>query len=264
MTVAHVVLGAAVFVAAFTQGVIGFGFGLLIMAVLPLVMPLQAAVGTVAVCGLFVCLYLLWRYRRHVDWADVARLCAGGAFGLPLGVWVLRDLPAELCMRVLGALLVLYAGWNLAAGRRSRPVEREPVATGWGYPAGLLGGVLGGAFGTGGPPVVIYADCRKYAPMLFRGVIQGFSRSPTRFTWCSWLATTCSQGCRPGGSAGSPPRTARRLARCALWRSHASGALSCHRPRRVAPDGRELRRAGSLTCPSCPRSRPRHASSNRT
>ena len=45
---------------------------------------------------------------------------------------------------------------------------------GWAYLAGLFGGMLGGAYNTSGPPVIVYADCRRWSPDVFKGNLQGY------------------------------------------------------------------------------------------
>ena len=40
--------------------------------------------------------------------------------------------------------------------------------------AGLLSGILTGAYNVGGPPVVIYADARRWTPDAVRSNLQSF------------------------------------------------------------------------------------------
>ena len=39
---------------------------------------------------------------------------------------------------------------------------------------GFLGGILGGAYNTTGPPVIIYGNCRGWPPAEFKGNLQAF------------------------------------------------------------------------------------------
>ena len=64
--IAVVVLAAAV-----TQGILGFGFALVVMGVLPRLLPLPSAVAFAAVCGTLVSFLVLVRYRRHVVWREI-------------------------------------------------------------------------------------------------------------------------------------------------------------------------------------------------
>jgi uncharacterized membrane protein YfcA len=44
----------------------------------------------------------------------------------------------------------------------------------WGVLAGALGGLLGGAYNTGGPPVIIYGNCRRWPPAEFKANLTGY------------------------------------------------------------------------------------------
>lgn len=173
MTLEHLLLGALVFAAATVQGVIGFAFGLLLMAVLPRFVPLGEAVATTASFGVLVAALVFWRYRRYVLWREVVPQLIGAAVGLPLGVLALKHLDPDPCVRALGVLIVVYLVWTLwprDTGRAPRP----RIARAWGVPAGLLAGAFGGAFATGGPPVIAYGAARRLNPKTFKAVLQGF------------------------------------------------------------------------------------------
>jgi uncharacterized membrane protein YfcA len=38
----------------------------------------------------------------------------------------------------------------------------------------VLAGLLGGAYNTSGPPVIVYGDCRRWAPPEFKSNLQAF------------------------------------------------------------------------------------------
>jgi len=164
---------AALLVAGFVQGATGFGFGLLVMSVLPLLMDVHEAVPMVSVLGLVLCLAILWRYRKHADPRKFLPLLAGEAVGTPIGVLFLTSLDSRVVTGVLGAFLVLYAGGALRAlGRGPAAGSRRLVSRRWGPVAGLLGGVIGGALNTGGPPVIVYANARGWEPGAFKANLQ--------------------------------------------------------------------------------------------
>lgn len=169
---AELLIAALVLFAAFAQGVIGFGFGLIVMAVLPRLLPVPVGVATTAVFGVFVSGTLLWRYRHHVDWRTSGRFLLGAVFTLPIGVYALRELDPDPIARALGVVITGYVVWELWPWRRRDPSRR--IAERWAWPAGLCAGILSGAFAMGGPPVIMYATARGYPPAAFRGVLQGF------------------------------------------------------------------------------------------
>jgi uncharacterized membrane protein YfcA len=138
--------------AGFAQGLTGFGFGLVSMALLPLFIDFKDAVPLVAVLNLLVCAATLLTARRHLDWRRVAPLAAASALGVPFGVWALVRWDARWLLAVLGAWMIAFAISELALARWWRP--RFPEWSAW--PVGFISGVLGGAFNAGGPPVIAY------------------------------------------------------------------------------------------------------------
>jgi uncharacterized membrane protein YfcA len=185
MELLHILLlVGTVLVAGFTQGATGFGFGILAMSVLPLVLDVREAVPIVSVLGLFVCGTMLLRLWRHVEGRKAWPLLLGVAVGSPVGAYLLTSLDRRLVTTLLGLVLVLYGGGRLALeGRGARPPEEAPAPGRrpgplWGAFAGLLGGLIGGAFNTGGPPVIVYATASRWPPDAFRANLQvvfGFS-----------------------------------------------------------------------------------------
>lgn len=173
MTPEDLLIGGIVLLAALTQGVIGFGFGLVAMSVLPRLLPLPSAVAFVAVYGVVVSALGFWRYRRGLRVREVVPMVLAAALALPLGVYGLSRLDPDLCTRVLGVVISLYALWSLLdrgeAVRPSLPIRRI-----WAWPAGFSAGLLGGAFATGGPPVIAYATARRWSPAAFKGTLQCF------------------------------------------------------------------------------------------
>ncbi len=144
--------GLVVFAAAFTQGVVGFGFGLVTMALLPLFLPEHFAIAFVAVYALTVAAQIAWRVRAHFSWSAATPLLVGIILGTPLGVLVVNDADPMTIKLILGITLIGYCAWALTLGAR---VRRRELGNFWGYLAGALSGILG-AFNTGGPPAVVY------------------------------------------------------------------------------------------------------------
>ena len=81
--------------------------------------------------------------------------------------------PPEICQSIsLAGLGVMIAGYALFALLNLRlPKMTQPA---WGYAFGFLGGLLGGAYNTSGPPVIVYGNCLRWEPDEFKSNLQGF------------------------------------------------------------------------------------------
>ncbi len=166
MTLAAPILILAL--AGFTQGMTGFGFGLVSMALLPLFLPFKDALVVVAVLNVPVCLLTLYANRRHVQWRRGLALALGSCVGVPIGFYLLVRLDGPLLLRILGGLLCAFALHELLLARR-HPL-RFPAWSG--FPVGLLSGGIGGAFNVGGPPVIAYVYAQPWTKEEIVAVLQ--------------------------------------------------------------------------------------------
>jgi uncharacterized protein len=157
-----------VFVAAFLQSLSGFGFALVVMPLLTLVLGVQTAAPVVAMAGLTLYTINLVRYRRAIDVGEVLRLATASVVGVLLGLWVLGNVDEAIVERLLGLILIGYAAYSWLHPAVARPLSRQ-----WVYPAGFLAGCLGGAYNTPGPPLVVYGSLRQWPKDEFRAVLQG-------------------------------------------------------------------------------------------
>jgi uncharacterized membrane protein YfcA len=158
---------AIVLVAAFAQSLTGFGFALIMMPLVTVVLGVRTAAPVVALAALTVYSVNLVRYRRSINVSEVLRLGVASAAGVPVGIWVLANADEKVVMRILGLILVAYASYSLL-----QPKARRVLSRGWVYPAGFLAGCFGGAYNTPGPPVIVYGSMRQWPRDEFRAVLQ--------------------------------------------------------------------------------------------
>ena len=158
---------AIVFLAAVTQGAIGFGFGLVSVAALSLFVELKTSTPFLAIVNLPVILYLFWRLRRAVVWSSVTPIIIAMLVAIPFGLFVLVNWPQEVLLRILGVVLVAAAIRSARSNSTNAVGEGPERSTPLTYltdaVVGLTTGALSGAFNTGGPPVIAYVYCRPWS-----------------------------------------------------------------------------------------------------
>jgi len=162
-------IALVVFVAAAVQGVMGFGGALVAMPLLVTLVGVQTATPAFAIIGTVATLLNAIRWRAHVTLGDLAQLVVPAALGIPIGVFFLARVDASIVTRALGVILIVYAAYNLA-GWSVPPLHGRS----WAFAAGFSSGILSGAFNTGGPPVIVYADARGWTAERFRGNLQTY------------------------------------------------------------------------------------------
>lgn len=145
---------------------LGFGAGLIAVGTLAMVLPnVQDVVVVLLLCSLPPEAMVVHASRRLVVWREVALICVGIGVGAPLGTVVLKLAEPTLILTLLGGFLLLVGLAFLVL-----PEGRSVRWPGWVGPlVGLLGGVLAGMFGTGGPPLILYFSLAGMPKSAFRG-----------------------------------------------------------------------------------------------
>jgi uncharacterized membrane protein YfcA len=147
-------LFAVLGLAATVQVLTGFGFGLLALAILGVGMDLRDAMVVIAPAGMILNIVLFVRLRKEFSLEDTVPLLVACLVGVPAGVWLLLNLGPRSLRWLLAIVMIGTVVHRLWMARRKRMHLWHPVKAG--IPCGLLSGILGGAFGAGGPPVVTY------------------------------------------------------------------------------------------------------------
>ncbi|MFH1216750.1 MAG: sulfite exporter TauE/SafE family protein [Pseudomonadota bacterium] len=148
----HSYLIPLIFLAAgFTQGVSGFGSGLVAMPLLTLFLDVKIAVPLCMLNGLIITAYLSLQLRRHTDWKKIGPLLIGCMPGIYVGARFLKEADSGLIKLLLGVMIISYAFYNLLLKPKPRKIQSF-----WPYVAGFFTGVIGSAFSAGGPPTIIY------------------------------------------------------------------------------------------------------------
>jgi hypothetical protein len=147
---------AAILLAAyFIRGITGFGSGLVAVPLLALFLPLQFVVPLVLLLDFTASLLIGGLHFKRVQWGEIGVLIPFGIIGVVLGTSLLVNLPPEPMLVALAAFVFAFAVRSVLNLHGDQPVSR-----GWAVPASLAGGTVGGLFGTGGPPYVIYLSHR--------------------------------------------------------------------------------------------------------
>jgi uncharacterized membrane protein YfcA len=147
----------------------GFGDALLGMPLLALVIPLTTATPLMAFTGPTLSLFLLAREWRHIDWKGVRILIFSTIAGIPLGLLILKRVDARLVTLILAAVIILFALYGFFRPHLSRLQSGRSAVI-----FGFFGGVLGAAYNTQAPPIVIYGALRGWPPEMFRATLQGY------------------------------------------------------------------------------------------
>jgi uncharacterized membrane protein YfcA len=158
-----------IFLASFVMGLSGFGIALVAMAFLPWLMSPVTAIVVLTLYALVFSVVVVVQLRHDLTPRALVDLLIGTVVGTPIGVWVLASLPVTALNRLIGLVLVIVVVLEVRGTMPARLVGR-----GWGLGTGFLAGVLGGAVGTPGPPVIVYATTQGWSPRTMKANTMGF------------------------------------------------------------------------------------------
>jgi uncharacterized membrane protein YfcA len=159
------VVAGAIFFSAMVTAVAGFGFGLMSVPVMSLVIDIHSAVIVSSIVALFANGVQAYMYRRKRDRRLANRLSLACVLGLPLG-FVVFEFVGDRALRV-----VLGVGVVLAVVMLSRGLNLAHLGPQLEWGLGFISGVLNTSISTSGPPLVFDLQARNLAPEAFRATI---------------------------------------------------------------------------------------------
>ena len=157
------------FLSTLIRSTFGFGNALIAMPLLVLLIGVKAASPLMALTGSVITILMLLQGWRDMQWIETLILFAASLPGIPLGIYLLTTVPEMIIRIILGLMLIGFGLYNLIT------VRLPSLPSRWlAVPFGFLAGILGGAYNTNGPPIVIYSVFRGWTKDQFRTSIQGF------------------------------------------------------------------------------------------
>jgi uncharacterized protein len=159
---------AVLFLATFIRSALGFGEALIAVPLLALLLPVQVAAPLAVLVSITVALVVVIQDWRNIHFGSAGWLVLSTLFGIPLGLLLLKTVPESIVKSILGAFIIAFALYSLAG--RKPELHGDRLAPLFGFAAGILGG----AYGMNGPPLVVYGVLRRWQPAQFRATLQGY------------------------------------------------------------------------------------------
>ncbi len=161
---------AVIFVSTMVRAVFGFGNALVAMPLLAMTpLGMKTATPLIALIAAFLALAIFVRDWHIIDFRSTWRLLVATIPGIPLGLFLLKGNFETIGKIILSLIIIGFSLYSLMRPRLAA-MGREWTS----YPFGFLAGVLGGAYNTNAPPIVIYGSLRKWPADRFRATLQGY------------------------------------------------------------------------------------------
>jgi uncharacterized membrane protein YfcA len=165
----YVFASSVLFAAGFLAGLAGFGAALLSVPMLGLFLDIKAVVPITGLVTLAAHAFVLFQLWEHFEFKKVRPLIFCAIPGIYIGLLVLKFASKEIIQAILGATLVVYSLYNVLDKSKDRKRKKNSP-----YLFSLLSGFLGGAIGTSGPPIIVYAYRQNWSKDLIKVTIQAY------------------------------------------------------------------------------------------
>jgi hypothetical protein len=160
-----------IFFASLVRSTFGFGEALIAVPLLALILPVEIAAPVAVLLSITIAALVVIQDWRQVHLRATGWLLAPTFLGIPLGIALLTSVHQNVVKGALAIILVAFSGYFLL-GRNTLELHNDN--RGWLLGCGFVAGVLGGAYGMNGPPLVIYGAMRRWSPQQFRATLQGY------------------------------------------------------------------------------------------
>ncbi len=158
-----------IFVATLIRSALGFGEALVAVPLLALFIPVEVATPLAVLVSITVAGLVLVRDWQHVHIGSAWRLILATLPGIPLGLLMLTLVAQPIVKAVMAVVIIGFSAFCLI---KRTSLELKSDRTAWLF--GFGAGILGGAYGMNGPPLVIYGALRRWSAQQFRATLQGY------------------------------------------------------------------------------------------
>lgn len=161
-----ILFGTVVLVTHFMEGITGFGCTVLALPFCIALAGINVAVPVLIVLAWVLCLYIVVIDHKNIILKEYIRIVGLLILGLPIGMWLFTSLPEGILKKLLGIFMIMVAIRGLYITFLSKPEEAgkedgiKNTSKTKKYLLNVvlfLGGIIHGAFSSGGPFVIIYA-----------------------------------------------------------------------------------------------------------
>jgi uncharacterized protein len=170
-TLTVLLVGIIIFAASIIEAMTGFGSGIIALPFLASIVGIKTAVPMIMVISVIFTSYMLITNYKIINWRIYITIIIFVALGLPFGIYIFSSLNESLLRLILGIFII-------ASTVRSLYLMKYPAKENHSKPYSVFqrlmlvgGGVIQGAFATGGPLIVIYSADKLREKSVFRATM---------------------------------------------------------------------------------------------
>ena len=164
-----IIVFSVIFIAGCVQGMTSFGFSLLSLPILSMIIDIKVIVPMLVIFSLIMNSIILYKIRKHMKLKDIYLLIIVAALATPLGAKLLINVDKEV-LQVFVGILVTLSAILLHYGYKIN-IKNEKLAH---IPLGFMSGLLNGSVSLSGPPVILFLTNQGVDKQVFRATLTAF------------------------------------------------------------------------------------------
>lgn len=141
------------FISAFLQASVGFGYAILAMSLMPLILPMRLASAISAVTIVAIGLQMVIILRKNFNWRNVVVPIICCILTTNLGVYILMHFPEKILRSILAAFLLLFTLYFIFLQKNKVEIKKSLKND---ILFGLFTGISAGMFNISGPFFMVY------------------------------------------------------------------------------------------------------------
>lgn len=161
-------IGLIALAAGFVHSAIGFGFGIVAISLVPLVIDVRSAHVVVSLSSVPMLVMAAWAYRSGIERGTLLEALVGAAIFLPIGFYLFETVSLDWLVRGTGLAIFAMVLWSL---RDQDQDSEKPTVRGACFVAGAASGFLGGAVSIAGPPIAAFALKQNWTQARYKSFI---------------------------------------------------------------------------------------------
>jgi uncharacterized protein len=156
-----------ILIATIIKSAFGFGDALLAMPLLTFFINIKTIVPLVALVSFVISILILLKHWRTAYIKGLWILNLFCIIGIPFGLYFLKNADDIIIKIFLSIILIGFSSINLI-----NPKLFELKSDKFVWIFGIISGILGGAYNTNGPPLIIYGKLKRWDSINFRAILQ--------------------------------------------------------------------------------------------
>lgn len=159
------IIGLIFFFTSLVYSTFGFGYAMISIPLLSLVLAPKTAIPLSLLMGLGISCFLVISSYKDIKPKQILYLLIGSAMGVPFGVFILKNISPEILEIAINAIIITSAIILFLKESKNIISVNTKLIT---ILIGFLSGLLGGSTGISGPPVILYGLNQKWEKKTFR------------------------------------------------------------------------------------------------